>query len=164
MTFNYPRFGGHGTLDVQHELHCPCKWAGICQPIGYVGVACVEARSTDFNADGNTDQNDKLELGTALAAGSPPSYYDLTLDGTVNAADYRLVANEMVIEWNNGSIVPLRKCPGVCSQPPCQLQPVGNETHFATDTWPPGITALYASRTGCNATLTWTSPGEDVNP
>ena len=168
VTFN-PRFGGHGELAIEIELPCPCsQGGGFPLYAGYAGVLCnVEARSTDFNADGNTDQDDKLELGEALALppGSRPSYMDLVVDGVVNAADYRLAATEMQIEISNG-IVPLYKCPNLCDPggPECAHEAVGNETSFVHDTVAPGSTALSYTQSSCQVTLTWTSPGDGAHP
>jgi len=155
-------------LDIEIELPCPCNWGG-CIFAGYSGVLCVEARSTDIDGDGNTDQNDKLALGAALAQApsSRPPYMDvahpITLEGFVNADDYRLVAQEMSIEWNNGAVVPLFKCPNFCS-PECESEPVGNEEYFLPDEEAPAATVLRLSVAGGTATLTWTSPGDHANP
>lgn len=63
VTF-HPTFGGHGKIALQHSLSCI---------EGYYEFACVDARSTDINADGVTDRSDKSAMMAAIQSQSPPA-------------------------------------------------------------------------------------------
>jgi hypothetical protein len=161
-TFPGPTFGGHGTLAFQYELTCD----NTCTvKTGYYGLACVEARSTDFDATGNTDQTDKLAIGKAIADATPaspaPSYYDLNGDGKVDLSDYNIVVNEMIFEANNP--VTLYTCNLSCS-PSCPGQPVAVNNNFLPDNNPPGATTLSVTGSGPTVTLSWVAPGDDTYP
>jgi len=160
VTF-HPRFGGRGTgsgagaversLDVQYELSSAPY---------YLGVACVTARSTDLDADGDTDQYDKLEIGQALASGSPPPWFNLNTEDvgntTIDRDDYLVIVNEMLL-----GVVNTCFCPSDPSDedPVCDHEPGFAEDHVAPDT-----TSLFVgSQSGSDMILKWRSPGDDLD-
>jgi Dockerin type I domain len=147
------RIGGHGAIYLQVEVPCPG-----CNDDGYLDVSCIEARSTDVNGDGNTDQTDKLAMGRAILSHTTLNYYDFNVDGAVTAADYNVLADEMAAEYNGGQPVPLYQCQG--GTPVA----VGNQSTFVPDASPPGSTSLCCtSNGGYSYTFSWTSPGDDTD-
>jgi hypothetical protein len=155
VTFR-PRFGGFGQISVQIELPC---FAG-CIQIGYDALQCVEARSTDFNADGDTDQDEKITLGQELTALPQNRHlqYDFNIDGVVDAADYRIVAAEMQTEIQQGYPA-LYACPSTNCLGCAPILVAGT---FVPDASAPGATTLTLSGSGASVTLGWTSPGDDT--
>lgn len=160
----HARFGGFGVMAIQMELAC----VSSCPKIGYDHFTCVEARSTDFDADGDTDELDKIALGQVLASNAPYSaikQYDLNVDGRVDAADYRLLANEMATEVQLGYADPVKHpalytCNTNCFG--CAPVQINSTFAFVVDTSPPGPTSLTLAGSGNNVTLSWTSPGDDT--
>jgi len=150
----YPRFGGRGemSLDVQ---------GGLTAIPFYAGAGCVVARSTDFDADGDTDQLDKLEIGHEIKSGSPDPWYNLDTDDpnntVINAGDYMVVVAEM-----------LRDSPAYCSCPPGTTSPYPtcdeDPPAPVEDESPPQPTTLsVTSDAGSSITLQWESPGDDYD-
>ena len=147
-----PAFSGAGSFSYEYEWDCPEDPSG-CAGIGYYGPGGGSAaRSTDMVGapnssvpDGDTDQDDKINLGLLLKNGTASLDYDYNVDGVVDAADYLLLTNEYLRE--SGA---LTSCEGD-----------GGGT-FVQDTSAPGAVTLSLSGSGTSVTLSWTSPGNDT--
>jgi hypothetical protein len=161
-----PQFGGFGQIAVEIELPCgiTCSFGcpqgtGFCP--GYLELACVEARSTDFDANGITDQTEKITLGQELLkvpASSRNLQYDFNIDGVVDAADYRILCTEMQTEIAQGHPT-LYTCDASCET---SCAPYAVSGTFVPDLSPPGPVTLSLAGSGSSVTLSWSSPGNDT--
>jgi hypothetical protein len=150
----YAQFGGSKT----QQLGLAVQVGLSCGP-GYIDLECPEARSTDFDADGDTDQDDKVYIGQEIASGSPHRWCNLDTDDASNtvidASDYMVIVNEML----RAALDTLCTCPDNPGDedPDCAPGPTR-----AADNSPPDTTTLgIASTDGGCVTLRWKSPGDD---
>ena len=148
-----PRFGGDTTkvlaIDVQYR---------VTEGPGYASVECVLARSTDFDADGDTDQLDKMYIGRHIASGSPPEWCNLNTesktDTVIDASDYMIVVNEMLRAVRDSCDCP----PNTTNEEPtCHAGP----TTVADNAAPDATTLSTTQSYGCCVGLSWQAPGDD---
>src|SRR5262245_13214482 len=161
----HPRFGGFGQISLQLELPCKERCSSLCPTAtgfcpGYTAFKCVEARSTDFDANAITDQTEKITLGQELLlpASQRAMKYDFNLDAVVDAADYRIVCVEMQTEIDQGHPT-LYTCDGSCLD---SCSPYAVSGTFVPDESAPGAVTLALSGSGTSVTLSWASPGNDT--
>lgn len=84
-TIFYPSFGGHGDVSLAIEMvGCAPDYAPV--------LTGIEARSTDTDNDGDTDEADENALRAATGVG--PAYYDLDWANGVDAADLAILLTE----------------------------------------------------------------------
>ena len=163
VTF-YPRFGNSDTTETNSpEVQVQYKTCNGCL-VQYSGVEDVEARSTDFDADGDTDQYDKLFIGKKIANGSPPKWCNLDTDDpnntTINAADYMVVVNEMLRAVSNNCFCE----PNDPEEDACEYPEDPPSTTFWPDNTPPDTTKLVGDvSSSCAAVLSWRAPGDDYH-
>jgi len=144
----YPTFGGSGTLEISCETNTT---PGGCTSATYCELFPIRATSTDIDADGDTDQADKVALGTAIKnASTDTTSYDLNGDGVVNCDDYDVIA----LEYNRH-----------VSQVFCSTYSPAIPTDSSPDsdlTRPAAVTNLSKiACDGADITLSWTAPGDD---
>jgi hypothetical protein len=140
-----PQFGGHGEISFQHEMACHPK---------YVHFDCVDARSTDINADGVTDKVDKTAMYDAIQSPTPDDWFDLNIDSQVDWDDYRVILDEMTQEGRWGFTQKI--CNG-------GDYPVNRTVTPATDLVTPAAVSLGAGAGRYCVALHWTAPGDDGN-